>query len=349
MVVGVGVLREQQGELAAWVEGRTVFALTTPRVESLHGESLAPLGQAARRWRLLTVPEGEAAKTMEVASGLWQQMISEGGKRDSRVVAFGGGSVGDLAGFVAGCFLRGVEFLQVPTTLLAQVDAAIGGKTGVDLPEAKNSVGLFYHPSRVVADTSLLHTLSERELRSGLIEVVKMGVLADENLFRRVEDNLESLLKGDGETLAPVVAAAVQAKIEIVEDDPTELGKRSLLNLGHTLGHALETAADYHGLRHGEAVGYGLLFAVRLAERRGLPQATASRLRELVEHFHLPALPQLEASRLIRIMHRDKKTTEDGWRWVLPRRIGECWVETAVEESEIRAELERFLPAPFAA
>src|SRR5215210_1243238 len=224
VVVGDVALASVLADLQGWVARRMAFVVSTPRVLALHGERLDALSRSAGRWVVLEVDEGEAAKAVESAERLWNEMLAAGGKRDSRVIAFGGGSVGDLAGFTAGCFLRGVEFVQIPTTLLAQVDAAIGGKTGVDLPGGKNTVGLFHHPWMVVCDTAVLPTLPREELRSGLVEVIKMAALLDPDLFERLERQLDDLLEGDADALCPVVSAAAAAKIGVVESEPTEQG-----------------------------------------------------------------------------------------------------------------------------
>ncbi|HKV13255.1 MAG TPA: 3-dehydroquinate synthase [Thermoanaerobaculia bacterium] len=348
VIVGEDALSSALPELSDWVSGRTVFVVTSPRVYGLHGERLDPLAEAASRWVMLEVEDGEGAKTVSWAERLWNGMLAAGGKRDSRLVAFGGGSVGDLAGFVAGCFLRGIEFVQIPTTLLAQVDAAIGGKTAVDLPGGKNTVGLFNHPAMVVCDTSVLPTLPREEMRSGLVEVVKMAALLDPVLFERVEAGLESLLDGDPAALGPVVAAADAAKIGVVERDPTEQGDRRLLNFGHTLGHAIESTGGYAGLRHGEAVGYGLLFALRLSLSRGLDRGTAERIRDLLARFGLPPLPAgLSTGELLAHMARDKKARETGLVWVLARSLGEGLMTGGVPWEEVEAELQGFLRDPW--
>jgi 3-dehydroquinate synthase len=349
VVVGAGALSAVLPQMGKWLTGRTAFVVTTPRVRALHGERLDNLGRAAARWVILEVEEGEAAKTAGTAERLWNEMLAAGGKRDSRLLVFGGGSVGDLGGFVAGCFLRGIDFAQIPTTLLAQVDAAIGGKTGVDLPGGKNTVGLFHHPARVVCDTSLLPTLPREELRSGLVEVIKMAALLAPDLFSLVERQLAALLDGDPQALAPVVAAAAAAKIGVVERDPTEQGDRRLLNFGHTLGHAIETACGYSGLRHGEAVGYGMLFALRLALRRGLAAEDAARIHALIRRLGLPPLPALDAGELTALMARDKKARESGLVWVLPRALGEGWMAGGVPAGEVLSELREFLAEPLAA
>jgi 3-dehydroquinate synthase len=348
ILIGAGALEEAGEHLAGWAAGRTVFVLSTPNLAALHGATLDALGAGAARRVALTVPDGEAAKTVGTAGRLWREMVAAGGKRDSRLIACGGGSVGDLGGFVAGCFLRGIPFIQVPTTLLAQVDAAIGGKTAVDLPEGKNAVGLFHHPEMVVADTALLATLPREELRSGLVEAIKMAALLDVGLLARIEEDLEALLAGDAEALAPVAAAAAAAKVAVVERDPEEAGERRLLNFGHTLGHAIESAAGYAGLRHGEAVAYGMLFALRLAVRRGCPAGDAERVVRLVGRLALPPLPALEAEDLLARLSRDKKARESGLAWVLPARLGKGRMVGGIERPELAAEMRSFLAAPFA-
>jgi 3-dehydroquinate synthase len=355
--IGVGALAHAAPRLEPWLAGRTVFVVAQPPVLEGHGAALDALTAAAGRRVDLPVPDGEAAKTVAVAGELWRAMLDAGGKRDSRLVTFGGGSAGDLGGFVAGCFLRGVEYVQVPTTLLAQVDAAIGGKTAVDLPGGKNTVGLFHHPRAVVADTALLASLPRGELRSGLVEVVKMAFFLDDALLRRVEDDLEDLLAGDAAALAPVVTAAAAAKIGVVESDVREGGRRRLLNFGHTLGHAVESALGYRGLRHGEAVAYGILFALRLAEARGpgwLDPAAGDRLRRLLARLELPPLPAdaLAVDDLVERLGRDKKARESGVVWVLPASAAAGGVEgrmvTEVGAGEVRRHLAAFLDDPFA-
>jgi 3-dehydroquinate synthase len=348
VLVGEDALASAHPPLAEWLSGRTAFLISTPRVLGLHGERLEPLRRAAARWVVLEVEEGEPAKTVSSAERLWNAMLEAGGKRDSRVVAFGGGSVGDLSGFVAGCFLRGISFLQVPTTLLAQVDAAIGGKTGVDLPGGKNTVGVFLQPDFVVCDTAVLPTLPREELRSGLVEVIKMAALLDPGLLDRVEQRLDALLAGDPAELGPVVAAAATAKIRVVERDPTEQGDRRLLNFGHTLGHAIESACGYAGLRHGEAVGYGILFALRLAVRQGFDASFARRLGRLLQRFGLPPLPRLDAEELISLMARDKKARESGLVWVLPAAQGEGRMVEGIGPAVVAEELQAFLQDPLA-
>jgi 3-dehydroquinate synthase len=344
---GAGALAAARSELGRWVAGRMLFVVSTPEVLKLHSDRLAPLRDAAAHLHLLVVPEGEAAKSLAVAERLWNEMLLAGGKRDSRLLAFGGGSAGDLAGFAAGCFLRGIGFAQLPTTLLAQVDAAIGGKTAVDLPGGKNTVGVFLHPDWVVCETALLATLPRAELRSGLVEVIKISALLDPPLLDAVEAGLAPLLAGDAAALAPVVAAAIAAKIAVVERDPDERGDRRLLNFGHTLAHAIESAQAYEGLRHGEAVAYGMLFALRLARRRGLAEGAARRVAALLGRLELPPLPALAPQDLAARMARDKKARERGLVWVLPAALGVGRMVDDVGWEEVVGELRAFLRQPF--
>jgi 3-dehydroquinate synthase len=351
ITIGDGALADAAERLSGWLAGRTVFVVSTPRVLELHGPRLDWVEQKAARRVTLEVAEGEAAKTLKTAGDLWQRMLAAGGKRDSRLIAFGGGSVGDLGGFVAGCFLRGVEVVQAPTTLLAQVDASVGGKTGVDLPGGKNAVGLFHHPAAVISDTATLTTLEPGELRSGLVEVIKMAALLDPALLARVEQRLPELVGGDPGELAPVVAAAAGAKATVVGRDPGERGERRVLNFGHTFGHALESALGYRGLRHGEAVAYGMLFALRLAAGRtdrALDPQLDRRLRRLLARLELPPLPAgLAADDLAGRIGHDKKARESGIAWVLPVAAGSWRLCEDVEVRRLAGEIAGFLTDPW--
>ena len=345
LLLGEGALAAAVEPFGDWLAGRRAFLLTTPRVWGLHGGSLDPLLARAAAVHRLEVPEGEAAKSLAEAGRLWSAMLAAGGKRDSRLVAFGGGSVGDLGGFVAGAFLRGIGCTQLPTTLLAQVDAAIGGKTALDLPEGKNTVGLFHHPDLVVAEPSWLATLPARELRAGLVEAVKVAFALDAALFARFESALPALLAGQPGPLAVVAAAAAGLKVAVVEADPEEAGVRAVLNFGHTLGHALEAAAGYRGLLHGEAVGWGMRFALRLAVPRGLPVEDAARLERVLAELAPAPLPPVEPGELLALLGRDKKAREGGLGWVLPATVGDTRWGVVVPTAEVERELASFLAA----
>lgn len=339
-------------ELAALLAGRTVFALSTPALRRLHGGRIERLLAAAGRLVELEAPDGEEAKSLAVAGPLWEKMLAAGGKRDSLLVAVGGGSLTDLGGFLAGCFLRGIAVAHVPTTLLAMVDAAIGGKTAIDLPQGKNTVGVFHHPALFLADTDFLATLPPDELRSGLIEAIKMAAMLGPELLARIEEDLPALLAGKPRSLLPVVAGAAAAKCWVVERDPTEQGLRKVLNFGHTLGHAIEGVLGFAGLRHGEAVAYGMLFTLLL--QRGRPAADPAflaRLHRLLSRLGLPPLPlgPPAAAELLAFMARDKKASERGLTWVLPTRLGEHLLRADLPAAEVAAALERFLADPWQA
>jgi len=360
ILVGAGALERAlgsghgpEGQLAPWLAGRTVFLITSPTVRRFQGTWVErALSRHAARLVVLEVPDGEAAKNLVTAGKLWQALLDAGGKRDSRLVTLGGGTVGDLGGFVAGCFLRGIEYVQMPTTLLAQVDAAVGGKTGIDMPGTKNSVGLFHHPAMVVSDAAFLATLPGEELKAALAEVVKVAIVLDPPLLERVERDLDALLEGDPVALGPVVTAAAGAKVAVVQRDPTEQGERRVLNLGHTLAHALEACLGYEGLRHGEAVAYGLLFCLRLAVARGLDPQVAERVRRLLARFDLPSLQTLPGAEklhpeaLLAAMARDKKARQTGLVWVLPTALGAWRPVDDIPMEAVRRELVRFLAQP---
>ncbi len=337
-----GPLAEEYSRLWA---GRRVFLVSTPTISALHGEAArATFAGAAAACHALEVPDGESAKSAEVALNVWRQLLAAGGKRDSVIVALGGGATTDLAGFVAATFLRGVSFIQIPSTLLAQVDAAIGGKTGIDLEDGKNTVGAFHQPILVASDVDLLTTLPEREFRAGMAEVIKKAAILDPALFEHLESVLESVLAhGAGAPeLARIVERAAAAKVQVVESDPFEGGRRKLLNFGHTLAHAIETELGYRSLRHGEAVAHGLRFATRLGVRLGLGAALAPRLEALIDQLGPPALPELSAEGLLGAMARDKKAREGGLTWVLAEGLGQG-VLRAVDEAIVAEELAAFL------
>jgi len=345
---GRGAIERGIAAVAERLAGATVFVVSAAPILALHERALEPVRQAAGRFEVLEVPDGEAAKSVAEAERLWRELLARGGRRDSLVVAFGGGSVCDLAGFVAGAFLRGVGWIAVPTTLLAQVDAAVGGKTGVDLPAAKNAVGLFHHPIAVLAEPSLLATLPADERRSGAVEVVKIAAVLDAALFGRLERDLAALLAGDPAIAEPLVAAAARLKVKLVAEDPRERGARKLLNFGHTLGHAIEAEIGYGRLRHGDAVAYGIRFALRLAAAGGLRAGGADRVVEVVGRLAPPPLPQLDPSAVMARMRSDKKSRAGGLGWVFLDAIGRGRFDVQVPPELVAEELEAFLRSPSA-
>jgi 3-dehydroquinate synthase len=275
---------------------------------------------------LVTVPAGETAKRLDIVSRCYDQLAAQRLERKSFIVALGGGVVGDLAGFVAATYLRGIPFVQVPTTLLAQVDSSVGGKVGVNLKAGKNLVGAFYQPRIVLCDLDSLGTLPDREYRSGLAEVIKYGIIYDASLFGKLERCLPQLLARDGKVLAQVVARCCQIKAEIVRQDETETGQRALLNFGHTIGHGLEAISHYGKYLHGEAISIGQVAAAKISARlTGLSAKDASRIARLFQNAGLPIELKLtgsERSKLLAAMNLDKKVSDGTIKFVLAPRIG---------------------------
>lgn len=277
------------------------------------------------RTTLLLVPSGESSKSVQQADRLWQELLGAGADRKTTIIAVGGGVVGDLAGFVAATFARGLSFCQVPTTLLSQVDSSVGGKTGINLPHAKNMVGAFWQPSLVLIDTKTLTTLPDREFRSGLAEVIKYGVILDAHLFGQLEHSASDLVARDGSTLQQVIARCCELKAQVVAADERETtGLRAVLNYGHTFAHAFEAIAGYGQLLHGEAVSIGMVCASRLAEHLGrIPAEMTRRQIALLEAVGLPTrVPDLALDALWKSMQSDKKVEHGKLRFVLPTRMG---------------------------
>lgn len=289
----------------------------------------------------LHVPAGEQHKRLATLERLCEEMAAHGADRDSLLVALGGGVIGDLTGFLAAIYMRGIRFVQVPTTLLAQVDSSVGGKTGVNLAAGKNLVGSFYHPVAVFADIDTLATLPPRELRAGLQESVKAGVIRDPALFDFMEANAERILRGDTGALQHVVEASVRMKAEVVGEDERENGLRMILNFGHTVGHAIESATGYNTLLHGEAIGWGMIAAVSLARSRGvLGGADAERMMQLVHRCtDLPTFTA-ETQRLVALTGSDKKKRSGTLAFILPLCIGTVEVVRDVTEAELIAAVE---------
>ena len=338
ILVGKGAL-SRVGALARRVSRYSgVFAVSSQKVKRLYGgmvERACRASGVAPAW--LLVPDGEGAKTLAVLGRLLRSLAASGASRDSCVIALGGGTVGDVAGFAAAVYARGIPVIQVPTTLLAQVDAAIGGKTGVDLPEGKNLAGSFHHPIAVLADTSVLATLPVRQFRSGLAEVVKYGVIRSPRLFSFLEKNTDSVLGRNPGVLGRLVSGCAAIKADVVSRDERESGLRLTLNFGHTIGHAIEAVSGYRIL-HGEAVSIGMVAAARISAGLGLcSPAVPGRLGRLLGRLGLPVdLPRgLSRVKMLKVMMRDKKKMGNRLRFVLTRSIGDVTVSDGVKQSEI--------------
>ncbi len=334
--------------LASRIRGRHVLIVTDEHVAPLYARRIeAALHNVRPELRLnrFVMPAGEQAKTLAHFGQVIDALATLGATRDACVLALGGGVVGDLAGFAAACWMRGVDCLQLPTTLLAMVDSSVGGKTAVDLPQGKNLVGAFHPPRGVFADTATLDTLPDRELRAGLAEVIKYGAIVDAPFLDWLEAHTVPLLAREREPLIEAIARSCQHKATIVEHDPFEHGERALLNFGHTFGHAIEAEQGYasHGLdnqalNHGEAVAVGMVMAARLSAQLGMaPAADAERLRMLLAGFGLPtALPQgLEPDRLLQRMRLDKKASASGLRFVLWEAPGTARIVSDVPEDAV--------------
>ncbi len=289
--VGPDLLRRAGELIRPLALGRRLALVTHPALSETYGYAPAvadSLREAGHEVSLVTVPPGEESKSLDQAAHLCRELVRVGLDRGSAILALGGGVIGDLAGFVAATLFRGIAFVNLPTTLLAQVDSSVGGKTGVNLPEGKNLVGTFYQPRLVLADVLTLKTLPAREFRSGLAEVVKHAMIADVEFFGELERDAERVLARDTETLQSIVAKNCAIKARVVERDEREAGVRAVLNFGHTVGHAVEAALGYGAVTHGEAVAYGMLVATALSVRRGLcPRPDAARLGSLLRRFAL--------------------------------------------------------------
>jgi 3-dehydroquinate synthase len=321
-----------------------VFVVTTADVWELHGARVEQ-AFAGRPFEVLLFPGGEPRKKMAEVEALAEQMIEGGGDRSSVVVAFGGGIVTDVSGFLAAVFMRGIPVIQIPTTLLAQVDAAVGGKTGVNLVSGKNLVGSFHQPLVVLIDPDVLRTLPEREYRAGLYEIIKCGVIRDAELFRVLADGAERVFAQEPETVDRIIAGAVRIKAEVVTADEREGDLRRILNFGHTVGHALEADTQYQRFLHGEAVAFGMHAATALAERVvDLAPSEAARIHTVIRSYGpIPTLAGISASNLFARLAADKKTVQGKVHFVLPVRIGEVKVVTGVDDGTVMDAIEAAL------
>ncbi len=321
-----------------------VFVVTTEDVWHYHSSRLAR-GLAEHSHEIVLFPGGEEHKRLSSVERMAEEMVRRGGDRASLVIAFGGGVVNDVAGFLAAIFMRGVPVLQVPTTLLAQVDAAIGGKTGVDLDCGKNLVGAFHQPIAVLIDPEVLATLPEREYRNGLFEVLKYGVIRSPELFTTLAEQSAEVLGREPGLVERIIGECVRIKADVVSADEREGGVRVILNFGHTAGHALETETGYSRFRHGEAVAFGMRAAVYLSERTGHLSAedAVDILNAVALYGPIPSLEGVTAEAIARRALMDKKTLKGRVRWVLPERIGQVAVVSDIEETIVAAAIREAL------
>lgn len=342
--VGQGII-DHAGDLVASVcRGRTAAVITNPTIGNLYATSLVEsLKKAGISAQVITIPAGERFKSLSTVRRVYDELLNLRIDRSGIVIGLGGGVVGDLAGFVAATYLRGVDFVQVPTSLLAQVDASVGGKVGVNLPRGKNLVGAFYQPKIVVIDTATLSTLPRREFRCGLAEVIKHGIILDSDYFSLIENQLPAIRMLEPAILAQVVEGSCRIKAVVVERDERESGLRAILNYGHTVGHALESVTKYRLYRHGEAVAIGMVTAGLVGKIMGVAsESLVMRVADLIRRAGLPVKPKesIRPEALLEAMRVDKKVLGGRSRFVLVRAIGDAFVSDQVTPDTVLAALQ---------
>ena len=322
--------------------GRKMALVTNPTIKKIHGQRIVDSLKAAGFLVMsVEVPDGEQYKNLDWANAIYTALLTNGFDRKSALVAFGGGVIGDLTGFAAATFMRGVPFVQVPTTLLAMVDSSVGGKTGVNHPMGKNMIGAFYQPKKVLMDLGVLTTLPKEEFLSGMAEVIKYGVIRDPALFDYLDKNRKKILSLEPDVLTHIIKRSCEIKAEVVSKDEHEGGLRAILNFGHTVGHAIETAENYT-MRHGEAVAIGMVYASRLAHRTGLcVSSVPERVERLIKSYGLPAdltalSRQLSVTELMYTMQVDKKAEGGKVKFVLPKKIGEVVITKEWDERQLQ-------------
>jgi 3-dehydroquinate synthase len=320
---------------APHIAGSSVMIVTNTTVDPLYGDvlrqALAPLG---KKVATVVLPDGEAYKNWETLNLIFDALLTEHADRKTTLIALGGGVIGDMTGFAAACYMRGVPFIQVPTTLLSQVDSSVGGKTGINHPLGKNMIGAFYQPQAVIADIAALRTLPARELAAGVAEVIKTGAIADAAFFDWIEANVDALNRCEPDALAQAVKRSCEIKASVVAADEREGGLRAILNFGHTFGHAIEAGLGYGEWLHGEAVGCGMVMAGDLSVRLGhLDDAARKRLVAVIAAAHLPTrAPALGETRYMELMKVDKKAEAGSIKFILLKRFGETLITTAPED-----------------
>jgi 3-dehydroquinate synthase len=320
-------------DIGEYMAGSDCLVVSNETVAPLYLDKLKA-SLADRNIESMELPDGESFKSVETASSIIDKLVADGANRDTTVIALGGGVVGDITGFAAACYMRGVAFIQVPTTLLAQVDSSVGGKTGVNHPQGKNLIGAFHQPQLVLIDTDTLKTLPDRELRAGLAEVIKGAAVADAEFFAWLEDNIEALLALDAEAIAYAVQRSCEIKAEVVAEDEREAGRRAILNFGHTFGHAIEYLLGYGEWLHGEAVAAGMVMAAQLSN---LGDEDVERLTNLVVAAGLPASPPPVGSHaMLNAMSMDKKVMKKSLRFVLLDRLGHATVSTDYDADKLQ-------------
>ena len=323
--VGEGLL-ENYGLLKKHISNKKVAIITNDKIAPLYLEKISNTLSVEKEIIPIILPDGEVFKNFETLNLIYDTLLKNKANRQITLIALGGGVIGDITGFAAATFMRGVDFIQIPSTLLSQVDSSVGGKTGINHPLGKNMIGAFYQPKCVIADINLLETLPDKELSAGLAEVIKYGLIRDSSFFEWLENNVEGIIKRDSQLLIEAVVRSCQNKVDIVESDEFESGIRAILNLGHTFGHAIETATGYGKWLHGEAIAIGMVMAAYLSEQMGwLTKEENQRIKSLIVDANLPINPpEISKQEFLDLMQLDKKTKEDQINLVLQQGIGKA-------------------------
>ena len=326
------------------IKGKQVLVVSNDKVAALYLDAV--ISQLADYQCEQTIlPDGEQYKTIEILNNIFDTLLKNKFGRNATLIALGGGVIGDMGGFAAACYQRGIPFIQIPTTLLAQVDSSVGGKTGVNHPLGKNMIGAFYQPQCVIADTQTLDTLDDRQLSAGLAEVIKYGLIRDAEFFAWLEDNIDALLAREESALVYAIERSCRNKAEVVSEDETESGVRATLNLGHTFGHAIETGAGYGEYLHGEAVAIGMCQAADLSKRMGwITDTELDRIKRIIKMANLPAVPPstITPEGFIQLMSVDKKNVDGDIRLILLKGIGQATLPTGIEEKLLKQTLELY-------
>ncbi len=333
IVIGRGLL-DGGFDLANFIDGTDCLVVSNETVAPLYRERILP-NLSGTAVTTIELPDGESHKSLATMQKILDRLVESGANRDVTIVALGGGVVGDITGFAAACYMRGVAFIQIPTTLLAQVDSSVGGKTGVNHPQGKNLIGAFHQPRVVMIDTDTLNTLPDRELKAGLAEVIKYGAICDTGFFAWLEQNLQALLAREPAALQYAIQRSCELKAEVVAGDEREAGRRAILNFGHTFGHAIEHCQGYGEWLHGEAVAAGMVMA---AELSGIDGDEQRRLSALLQKAGLPtAAPAIDACNWYEAMGLDKKVQKKQLRFVLLRTLGEAFVTSSFDADKLQS------------
>ena len=339
--IGEGLLADA-AYLQPWLSGEQVMWVTNETIRQLYGKVIDDLSVGLKVVDEVVLPDGESFKNLETLNLIFSELLQKKHNRTTTLIALGGGVVGDMAGFAAASYQRGVDFVQIPTTLLAQVDSSVGGKTGVNHPLGKNMIGAFHQPNCVLIDTSVLSTLPQRELSAGLAEVIKYGLIADADFFVWLEQNMNALLAKDSAALAHAIEVSCRTKAKIVAEDEREGGIRAILNLGHTFGHAIEAHLGFGSWLHGEAVGAGMVMACEMSSRLGwLDESLTARAITLIERAGLPVSPpeNMKSEDFLKYMSVDKKVLDGSLRLVLLKACGQAVVTNQFDWQALEATL----------